>query len=139
MGSKKKAYIKRDYRKDGTYGVFFFDDKDKSGKVVSLASLELPWLDNQRMISCIPEGTYQVKKTWSPAFKKNMWLVQDVPNRSGIRIHSANFVSQLLGCVSLGLSIEDINGDGVFDITSSRLATSIAEQHLGDEFELIVS
>lgn len=133
---KKKAYIKRDYREEGTYGVFFFDDKDRSGRVISLASLELPWKNNQKMISCIPEGTYQVKTTWSPANEKMMWQIMDVPNRSGIRFDVANYISQLLGCVTTGLSFEDINGDGVFDVTSSAIANKIAREHLGDEFEL---
>jgi len=50
----KRAYIKRDYKPEATYGVFFFEEK--SGKVTSLASLERPWLNNESMTSCIPEG-----------------------------------------------------------------------------------
>ena len=68
-----------------------------------------------------------------------MWLVNDVQNRSGIRIHEANLVQHLSGCISLGLAIEDINGDGVMDIASSKAALAIAHKYLGEEFELIIS
>ena len=35
----------------------------------------------------IPAGTYPLKKTWSPRFKKMMPEICDVPERNGIRIH----------------------------------------------------
>ena len=66
------------------------------------STLERPWLDNQPEISCIPEGTYEVIKTWSGHFNRWMPELSAVPNRSDIRIHPANWPSQLHGCIAVG-------------------------------------
>jgi hypothetical protein len=59
-----------------------------------------------------------------------------VPNRSGVRIHSANYSRQLQGCIALGCSIDDIDEDGTLDIRNSRKAIKLAEKYLGKEFKL---
>ena len=53
--------------------------------------------------NCIPAGTYQVKMTYSPAFRKYLPLIMGVPGRDGIRIHSGNFPTDTAGCVLVGL------------------------------------
>ena len=70
---------------------------------------ELPWRDNRTSVSCIPAGEYQVDYTWSPLFKRFTYEVQNVPNRSGIRLHSGNYCcaapvhrADVLGCILLG-------------------------------------
>lgn len=71
---------------------------------------ELPWLDNHSNVSCVPEGVYECRLTHSPRFGRQLYLVEPVPRRAGIRVHSANFMgdasqgylSQLNGCISLG-------------------------------------
>lgn len=83
-------------------------------------TIERGWLDNQSRISCIPQGVYNVKQTFSPRFKVNLYLVENVPNRAGIRFHPANFSKQLNGCIALGLDFSDIDKDGVIDLTSSK-------------------
>lgn len=73
-------------------------------------SLEPPWLNNEPNYSCIPEGIYRCVYTFSPAFKRYLYLVEDVPGRSGIRIHSGNLagnrkkglLSHSYGCILLG-------------------------------------
>ena len=65
-----------------------------------------------------------------------MWLLQDVPNRAGVRIHPANYARQLEGCIALGLGKADLDKDGNIDITSSKQAVEIAEKNLGKEFIL---
>lgn len=132
----KKVTLKRTSDNGNqTTGLFMFEDGDK---IITLGSLERPWKDNAKNISCIPKGVYQVTITYSPAFKCDMWLVNDVVNRSGIRIHSANYFHQLEGCIALGLSIDDIDGDGNIDLINSRAALNIAKEHLGDSFELTI-
>jgi hypothetical protein len=84
-------------------------------------SLELPWKDNQRRVSCIPAGVYQMVKHVSPKFGNCYWI-KDVPNRSEILIHPANHVGQLLGCIAPGLGRSDFDGDGQIDVTNSRAA-----------------
>ena len=125
-----EIFIERTYKGDDcTLGRIWFD-----GEV--LYTLELPWVDNKVNISCIPEGTYEVEKTYSPAFKKDLWLIKDVLNRSGIRIHSANYVSQLRGCIAVGLDRYDINGDGIIDMKNSRKAMSMLNDSLPKKFKL---
>jgi len=107
-------------------------------------TLELPDKNNAPRISCIPKGRYLCEYTRSPLFSKNAldrWLkanpskteldapdeaknvftyeIKNVVNRGGIRIHSANYTSQLLGCVALGDLHKDINADGTTDILHS--------------------
>jgi hypothetical protein len=88
----------------------------------SVCTLELPWRDNQRMISCVPEGEYPLILEWSPRFQTKLWTLTNVPNRSGIRIHVGNFTSQINGCILPGTHFIDLNRDGIMDVASSRLA-----------------
>jgi len=126
----EETFIERFVKSDTyTTGRFWF-----MGEVVYI--LELPWLDNQKEISCIPKGSYIVEKTYSPKYKKKMWEVLNVPNRSGIRIHTANYTSQIQGCLVPGLSLEDIDGDGIMDIKSSRKAMTLMNDTLPDKFKL---
>ena len=47
----------------------------------------------------IPEGTYPLRITWSPRFQKKMPLIDNVPDREGIRIHQGTKPSHSTGCV----------------------------------------
>jgi len=70
-------------------------------------TLENPWLDNQRNISCIPEGEYDVRLRYPRESGTRDYLhllIQDVPNRSFCLVHIGNFVHQTRGCVLVGLS-----------------------------------
>ena len=51
---------------------------------------------------CIPAGTYELKVTWSPAFKRWLPLLMAVPGRSGIRIHAGNTPRDTKGCILVG-------------------------------------
>jgi len=84
-------------------------------------SLERGWRNNEKNISCVPEGKYDLKLEWSPRFKKDLWELYGVPNRSEIKFHVANYWKELNGCIALGMKHKDINGDGDPDITSSRI------------------
>lgn len=69
---------------------------------------ELPWRDNLSNISCVPPGSYEVRETFSPRFRRLLYQVINVPNRENIRIHPANlmggegYLCQLNGCIALG-------------------------------------
>lgn len=84
-------------------------------------SLERGWRNNQNNISCVPEGTYTLKLEYSPRFRKDLWELYGVPNRSECKFHAANYWKQLNGCIALGNKHIDINGDGDPDVTSSRV------------------
>lgn len=52
--------------------------------------------------TAIPEGTYEVKLTYSPRFKKILPEILNVPNFSGIRIHTGNSSKDTEGCIIVG-------------------------------------
>jgi hypothetical protein len=116
-----------------TNGVLYVE---KDGAIVfECYTLELPWKDNERRISCIPSGTYKAVKHRSPKFGNSVWI-KDVPNRSEILIHPANYVRQLLGCIAVGKDLKDIDGDGLEDTTASRNTMNELLALLPDSFEV---
>ena len=58
---------------------------------------EITTLENADYI--IPDGTYPVSVTFSPRFQKNLPLIDKVPGRSGIRIHTGTRPEHSQGCV----------------------------------------
>jgi hypothetical protein len=95
---------------------------DEIGKpLFTSLSLERGWRDNQSNVSCIPKGEYEVKLEFSNRFKKELWEIYGVPNRSECKFHAANYWYQLNGCIALGQTLADINNDGYNDITNSGM------------------
>lgn len=81
-----------------TFGKFYFNDEFLGD------SLELPWKDNAENISCIPEGIYQIRYSEKHRIGElYFYEILDVPNRTYIYIHVANFTSQILGCIAAGI------------------------------------
>lgn len=75
-----------------------------------LYSLECPWRDNQKNVSCVPPGKYDLIPYESPKhgatwFLKNDFLEVGDGNavRSYCELHSANWARQLEGCIAFGL------------------------------------
>ena len=69
-------------------------------------TLENPWKDNQRNISCIPEGEYPVRLRLARESASRDYLhllVQDVPNRDYILFHRGNTAKDTSGCILVGL------------------------------------
>lgn len=52
--------------------------------------------------TAIPYGTYEIKWTYSPRFKKYTPQLMNVPSFEGIRIHSGNSNTDTEGCLLLG-------------------------------------
>lgn len=52
--------------------------------------------------TAIPYGTYEIKWTYSPRFKKYTPQLMNVPSFAGIRIHSGNSSTDTEGCLLLG-------------------------------------
>ena len=67
------------------------------GQMDGFATLERPWLDNQPDVSCIPEGTYTVKRD---TVGRHQWFsVQDVVGRTFIEFHEGTKPSHSNGCI----------------------------------------
>lgn len=122
----------------GTFGLLTVGE-------LTLHTLELPWKENKSNVSCIPQGGYRVRHQHSPAFRKNLYRLLDVPKRSGILIHAGNFAgdrslglrTDLLGCIALGMDRGVLSGQKV--VTGSVLAISKFEAALGKkDFNLII-
>ena len=54
----------------------------------------------------IPVGTYPVLVTLSPRFQRNLPLIDNVPGRSGIRIHRGTKPEHSKGCVLVSAAME---------------------------------
>ena len=82
--------------------------KIKDGKAVRgclrFEGREIATLENADYI--IPNGTYEVRVTWSPRFKRMLPLIGNVPGRSGIRIHRGTKPEHSKGCVLVSAAME---------------------------------
>lgn len=104
-----------------------------------LYTMERPWLNNEQEKSCIPSSVYKVKPYSSDKYP-NVWEIQNVPNRSKILIHAANYVHELKGCIAVGRSTGylDYKGAPLRAISSSKDAIQVLKEltNYPDEFEL---
>jgi hypothetical protein len=72
-------------------------------------TLERPYFNNQRNISCIPEGVYPVRLRLPRESGTRDYLhllVQEVPNRDWILFHRGNTAKDTSGCILVGLGTE---------------------------------
>lgn len=141
--------LERVYLQQETLGSIY----DSNG-VLLAKSMELPWKDNVRSFSCIPEGTYTVTKE-KPIPKDDLstpvdesggrkprdywhFRFHDVPKRSGILIHKITYVKDLQGCIGVGLEFKDWNKDGVHDMADSTKALEKLVKTLPDKFTITI-
>ena len=96
--------LKRNYFPEGTNGKL-----ECEGKLIC-NTIELPWKNNERRVSCVPEGKYFLSKRYS---KKHKWHIEvrNVAGRSGILFHPANnAMKELNGCIA---PVTKISGAGL--------------------------
>jgi len=110
----------------------------------TFTTLELPWINNQHNISCIPLGVYECKKVFNRHTLGGLDIpvtfeITNVPNRSGILIHVGNTVRDTNGCPLIGIGFDTVLGE--LGITQSRQAFSkfIALTRGVDSFGLKIS
>lgn len=86
--------LQRSYFKEGTNSVLFINDTFLG------FTIELPWIDNIRNKSCVPEGRYILKARFSEKFRHHL-ILENVDQRSLILIHAANnAMLELKGCIA---------------------------------------
>jgi hypothetical protein len=71
----------------------------------SYYTIEKPWRHNEPFKSCIPEGDYTLERVNSPRFGEDVWQVAEVPGRTHILIHVANYSADVVGCIGLGRGV----------------------------------
>lgn len=106
---------------------------------LSLWTIERPWLDNKRNESCIPDGEYELSHFRHAAWG-DAWLLHDVPNRSEILIHPANYAHELRGCIAPGIDTSygyTKNKGFTAMVTDSRRAMRALYDVLGEDFHTI--
>lgn len=118
----KKLILTRDNKTPrATFGTLYVVE-ERPGflkKISECESLELPWEDNKRNISCIPAGTYQIKKRRS--IRHGLHLhIKGVPGRTWILIHPGNTVKETRGCIFPGKELGYFGDDT--GVVNSRVA-----------------
>lgn len=112
--AKTQIYLLR-LLDDGRQTLGLMQVYDKSGKeLFELKSVELPYLDNQNSISCVPEGKYLVRPRQNAHYGKHFHLIGNkageykiIPNnkntnREWVLIHRAPNSTWLAGCIGPG-------------------------------------
>lgn len=102
--------LERDYRENCTLGELYMN-----GSFFAY-TLEEPYKNNQRNISCIPEGEYHLIEYLSAKFGKNTHgivpLVVDTAPREYILMHPGNTVLDTRGCILIGSKIGELTIEG---------------------------
>jgi hypothetical protein len=97
-------FLTRTYFPEGTNGKLMCEGK------LLCNTIELPWKNNEKRVSCIPEGRYFIRKRYSQKFNWHLEVV-DVQNRSYILFHPANnALKELNGCIA---PVTKLSGPGL--------------------------
>lgn len=81
--------IRQNKKGNAVYGTLTFPIGERS--------FTYPTIENADFL--IPSGTYPLERTWSPKFKKRLAEIQNVPERTGIRIHMGTKPEHSQGCI----------------------------------------
>jgi len=122
---------------NGTFGVLV------NGGIPFAVTLERPWRDNVRSLSCIPYGLYRCLRCRvspdyngdSPKFG-NTFQVYNVPGRSTILFHKGNLDDDTHGCILVGESFDPIHGRPGIVASTKGFAEFLATLKNVDEFQL---
>jgi hypothetical protein len=111
--------LQRSYKSQWTEGIVLIKD------VIICRSIELRWANNERNVSCVPEGVYPVAIINHPKFGECL-IISNVEKRSGILMHTANDAQkELRGCIAPVFALGE-NGKG----QHSRLALGYIIENL---------
>lgn len=105
----------------GTWGVLTLGDGRR------LWTMERPWLGNAREISCIPDGSYRCVPSTFYRGGYPAALINGVPGRSDIKIHAANVVQEVKGCIAVGMALRSIRGELTLVESRAALAALLAD------------
>jgi hypothetical protein len=140
-----KITIRRGYLPSGTFGDLEMQYSPNRAPW-GCCTVERPWLDNSPNISCIPEGTYRIFRSYYNKGDYECFEVEGVYGRSLIKIHIANWPSNVQGCIGLGKSIVPLvplsnSGDPQVAVASSKATFNEFMKLMEgiDEAELVIT
>ena len=113
--------LDRTYLPAGTNGTIRIGGRD------ICHTIELPWRNNRRDVSCIPEGRYRLELYRSRKFGDCL-AVKGVSRRYGVLIHPANdAATELRGCIAPVTKLTG-EGKGIYSrIALERLEREVME------------
>ena len=118
-------------RHDATLGVLCIDDYPR------MVTLEKPWLGNQKDISCIPIGKYNISRHDSPKFGET-FLVERVKERSNILFHKGNIPFDTKGCILVGMEYSPTLGTSMIEQSKEAFEWFLRYLSGVEEAELII-
>lgn len=102
-----------------------------------LYTVERPWLDNLRIVSCIPRGRYVCHSRWFFRGGYEAIEVDEVPGRTHILFHKANSPLEVSGCIGVGAKHGCFRGEwGIPGGHSKPGFDRLMEWHDAEPFEL---
>jgi hypothetical protein len=117
--------VRRVLGQQGTNGQLFID-----GRFVCY-TIELPWRQNQRNVSCISAGRYTLRDHRSPTFGRVAYVIGTQPDRDFVYFHAANnALTELRGCIA---PVTAITGEGRG--TGSRAALNLFNKEVFAAFD----
>jgi hypothetical protein len=134
----KKITLHRNYFDHGVFSTLC----DEFGNKLC-HTIERPWLQNKKGVSCIPEGLYKLIPHQSPRMgncyalesEEHGVTVYGPSQRTHILIHKANKVSQLEGCIAPGMTFGVL--DGEWAVLSSSVAFNKLVEYLEGKSALL--
>lgn len=130
-----RVHIKRGYHApDVTLGMMYIENIPT---LPPIYTLEEPWKDNQRGISCVPMGQYTCAPHNGTRFK-NVWRLENVPDRTAVLIHAGNTTDDIEGCILVGLAHGTLQSKPA--VLQSQRALELLRNRLGGQtFTLFIS
>ena len=120
-----RVYINGERFGDGNKWCSILEDEDRGLHAdMSLDEIKRYKIYGQ---TAIPRGVYQVVITYSPKFKRKLPLLLNVKGWEGVRIHSANYATQLEGCLAAGVN------DVVGRVSNSRYWSDLLQSKIQAE------
>lgn len=131
--------LERAYTDSATIGKMYMP----SGTVFD--TIELPWVNNEPSVSCIPEGTYKLNKRSSGVVNRSSngkytagWEVTNVEGRTYIMIHIGNTVSNFQGCIGIGEGLGVINDNWAILHSAVAFDKFMREMETSEDWQLII-
>ena len=121
------------YTPMGTFGRLKYKERE-------WFTVEKPWVNNQKNISCIPEGNYTANRYLSPTKGRGeVWQLNNVPNRTHIQIHRGNTEKDVIGCIAVGTDLGFISGKWAITASKNAFDELMNETKDFDEISIFIT